>query len=78
MEHRISAELQVVQGERETYLRSRELIRGHTLEIFVYEDEAGFFWNDEWNICEEQDFDQDSEIIECLLARLSARIRDHD
>ena len=63
-----------ITGKQENYFKAELKIDDHNLKVFVYHDEAGFFWDDEWVICEEQDFDKDSELVVAFLSQLESRL----
>lgn len=57
-------------GERETYLVLPANLDSVTVRIYVYEDEAGYFLDDDWRIWERPDYDSDDELIRAFLADL--------
>jgi hypothetical protein len=62
---------QIVSGEGEIYLKASFEYAQKALEVYIYKDEAGFYEDRKWRICETQDFDSDSQLIEHFLEQLS-------
>jgi hypothetical protein len=67
----LAAEFECVDGKGETYLVAKVPGFSRRLEIYLYEDEAGFFVNDRWQPFESVDFDSQAQLLEQLLAGLS-------
>ena len=58
-------------GRRERMFVGKVLRGAHSVEIFVYVDEAGFMVDDKrWFICERSDFDSDEQLINGFLGKL--------
>src|SRR5215208_6257195 len=68
-ERRVVLSLEVVEGEQETYLVARP-DPAKRLEIFLYEDEAGFFLEEMWHPYEAVDFNSPASLLEKLLSDL--------
>jgi hypothetical protein len=64
-----------VRGEAEVFLKAAFSYGQKALEVYIYEDEAGFYEDGEWLICESQDFDGDGALIRCFIHRLSKALR---
>lgn len=76
-----SAPLEHVVGSGESYFRVLVKEVPIRFEIFVYEDEAGFFEGESWHAFEAVDFDTDDELVdrfvrdvEVSLARLLRQV----
>ena len=63
------------EGERDVYLRARVLNTSKPVQIFVYTDEVGFLFGDEWVIAENPDFPDRGTMLEWLMGQLFLRIR---
>lgn len=59
-----------VAGETQDYFVAKFSRNSDYFEIYVYEDEAGFFFNKDWLICERAAYDTDEELIKAICARL--------
>ena len=65
------ADFQLVYGREENYLRAESDSPQGKVTIYLYEDEAGFYWNRRWVMKEWGDFPRDEEgLIEALVADL--------
>lgn len=65
-----------IDGEGESYLLFTVGAKsGPSLRIYVYEDEAGFFLDDEWQIWETPDFDESSELLGSFLEGLRTALQ---
>ena len=72
----LPARFERVEGKRESYYRAPLSVRGQSLEVYVYRDEAGFMVNgSEWTICERPDYDGEDALIEAFLQKLRGTIR---
>lgn len=56
-----------VQGVDEKYMLARLANLGDRFEVYIYEDEAGFFSGEEWHPYERVDFDSDADLIGKLM-----------
>lgn len=67
-----------VQGREELYVVIRILSRvaSEALEVYVYQDELGFFHGENWVICETPDYPDSQALIDAFLQRLRAVISD--
>lgn len=75
-EARLPARFEKIKGKREAYHRALLSLGGHSLEVYVYRDEAGFMVNgSEWTICERPDYDGEEALIEAFLQKLRETIR---
>lgn len=64
-----------VLGETELYvLIDVDGLGDHRVEIYIYVNEAGFFLDDEWTIFESQDFSEDRQLQDELIAVLRSRL----
>jgi len=62
---------QEVVGKKETYLMSTVKAPQHILEIYIYEDETGYFLDGgEWRIFEKPDYPSSSDLVSAFLADL--------
>jgi hypothetical protein len=67
---------QEVVGKRETYLKATVKAPEHVLEVYIYEDEAGYLLEGgEWTICEKPDYSSPSELLGAFLAGLRDKLR---
>jgi tellurite resistance-related uncharacterized protein len=66
---RVALSLTVVEGEQEAYLVARPE-HAKKLEVFLYEDEAGFFLEQTWHPYESVDFDSSASLLDKLLSDL--------
>ena len=62
-------------GEADRYLYGKVESLRTPLEIYIYEDEVGFFEGREWWICETPDFDSAELMIASFLEQLTGAIR---
>ncbi len=62
-----------VQGKKENYFVGNVPHPPHTVDIYVYLDEAGFgVEGKDWVICERADYDSDAALIAALIEKLKA------
>ena len=62
---------QIRAAEDVLYMITRiDTAAGQHLQIYIYEDDAGFFVDERWIICEHQDFKTSSELIDKFCATL--------
>ena len=54
------------------YLKASVTLSDSTLDLYIYEDEAGFSYRGAWQICERQDYPSDAALIEALIGELEA------
>lgn len=73
-EHGLSPEFKIVKGREETYLKATFAFNNNQIEVYVYADEAGYFWNSTWNICERPDFDSESDLEDAVVSSLESWI----
>lgn len=72
----LPARFERIKGKRQTYHRALLSVKGQSLEVYVYRDEAGFMVNgSEWAICERPDYDTEEALIEAFLQKLRGTIR---
>ncbi len=66
---------QEVVGKRETYLKATVKAPRHVVEIYIYEDEAGYLLEGgEWTIFEKPDYSSPDELIRTFLASLREKL----
>ena len=66
---------QEVVGKRETYLKATVKAPQHVLEIYIYEDEAGYLLEGgEWTIFEKPDYSSSGELLGTFLASLRDKL----
>ena len=68
----LSSRSEWVEGEGESYWRALVGELSARLEVFVYEDEAGYYLGSAWHIHEASDFQSEGELMEAFLADLRA------
>lgn len=68
------SEPEEVQGSEEFYLRLRIPAPGKEIELYIYEDEAGYLVNGDWHIRESQDYKYPQELISRLLEDLEQEL----
>lgn len=62
-----------VRGKKENYFIGKVTRPPHTVDIYVYLDEAGFgVEGRDWVICERPDYDSDATLIAALIEKLNA------
>jgi len=61
-------------GEKDHYSRARLSGTDTPVEIFVYDDEVGFFFGHEWIIAENPDYSSRQDMAQWLMKQLLARI----
>ena len=61
-------------GVEESYLRAVVDLAEDEYEIFIYEDEAGFFKNGSWRIWEVPDYDSGEELMRAFLTDLQSKV----
>ncbi|MEP7009933.1 MAG: hypothetical protein ABJC13_06395 [Acidobacteriota bacterium] len=67
----LSLSFELVSGRSERYLKGDlRLPQGDEVQIYIYEDEAGFFHREAWHALESQDFDTPDELVKHLLMEL--------
>jgi hypothetical protein len=68
-------DFQEVVGKRETYLKATAKAPRQVVEIYIYEDEAGYLLEGgEWTIFEKPDYSSSGELIETFLASLREKL----
>ncbi len=73
MEH---SDFQEVVGKRETYLKATVKAPQHLLEVYIYEDEAGYLLEGgEWTIFEKPDYSSSGELLNTFLVRLRENLQ---
>ncbi|OGW51435.1 MAG: hypothetical protein A2V62_03355 [Nitrospirae bacterium RBG_19FT_COMBO_58_9] len=66
---------QEVVGKKETYLKATVKAAQHILEVYLYEDEAGYLLEGgEWTIFEKPDYSTSSELLGAFLASLNDKL----
>ena len=64
-------------GKRETYFKATAEGPNHGLEVYVYEDEAGYMLDGKrWTIFEKPDYRSENELLEAFLKRLREKLLD--
>lgn len=66
---------EAVQGNSENYVVLR-VVNEPRIEVFIYEDEAGFYLGKEWHPYEEVDFDSGAELLSALILGISRILSD--
>jgi hypothetical protein len=69
---RLAPEVQLVRGEGEDYYVV--MLKELPIKIYLYDDEAGFFRDDDWLVFESPDYASSEELKLALLNRLQAAI----
>ena len=73
MEH---SGFQEVVGKRETYLKATVKAPQHVLEVYLYEDEAGYLLEGgEWIIFEKPDYPSSAELLNAFLTKLHENLK---
>jgi hypothetical protein len=79
--HVDSTPFQEVTGKRETYLKGNIKGSKYILEVYLYEDEAGYFLNGrtwfpwkKWIIFEKPDFSSQEELLQAFLVDLRKKL----
>lgn len=58
-------------GKKESYYYAICTIKNLSVEVYIYEDEAGFSINGkDWTICENPDYDDEEKLTEAFLEKL--------
>jgi hypothetical protein len=58
-------------GKKESYYYTTCNIKNYSVEVYVYEEEAGFMINgNNWTICEKPDYDSEEKLLESFLEKL--------
>lgn len=68
--HGMSAPFELIHGNQENYLVAKSNAEGHQLEIFIYEDEAGYFKDRKWRPYEAVDFASEGQLTAKLVSDL--------
>lgn len=71
--HEMEPAFEMIEGKNEAYLRSVFEFDGNQVDLYVYDDEAGFFWNGKWFIFERPDYPTDVELVAAFLASLEPK-----
>ena len=66
------------EGSDEDYLRITATETVPRIEIYVYDDEAGFYCGESWTICEAPDFSSPDDLQTELLQRLAGVLAGHE
>ncbi|MBK8275058.1 MAG: hypothetical protein IPK92_04260 [Nitrospira sp.] len=67
---------QEVVGRRETYLRTTVKTLQHIIEIYIYEDEAGYMLEGgDWTIYEKPDYSSSDELLMSFLKGLREKLK---
>lgn len=56
----------------EHYILAEGLALGHSIEVFIYSDEIGFYCDGAWKVFESQDFREESVLMKTALQELRA------
>lgn len=66
---------QEVVGKRETYLKATAKAPRHVVELYIYEDEAGYLLEGgEWTIFEKPDYSSSVELLGAFLSSLREKL----
>ena len=66
-----------IAGKTETYFKATAEGRDHALEIYVYQDEAGYMLDGKrWTIFERPDYGSGNELLEAFLKSLREKLAD--
>lgn len=57
---------------RTPYWKAKGSVGGHSVEVFIYDNQAEFGIDGKWTICEWPDFDNLEDLVKKFLARLEA------
>jgi hypothetical protein len=64
-------EFEKVIGKTEIYYKAAIAVSHHKVDIYIYEDEAGFMVDEkDWTICEIQDYSTEEALIESFISKL--------
>ena len=71
----VAPRFEVVESERPAisgghYIRTSVVLRECAIDLYIYSDEAGFECRGEWRICESQDYETSSALIDALISEL--------
>jgi|SRR6266403_2109000 len=62
-------------GKRETYFKTTAEGPSHALEVYVYQDEAGYMLDGKrWTIFEKPDYRSENELLEAFLKSLRGKL----
>jgi hypothetical protein len=69
-----------IQGSKESYFKAEFSIQDRRLlEVFIYEDEAGFMvGGKEWTICEKPDYSSPDHLISGFIEKINKKLSEHN
>jgi len=72
-----SGDFEKIVGKAETYFKATAEGPGHSLEVYVYQDEAGYMLDGKrWTIFEKPDYRSENELREAFLKSLREKLLD--
>lgn len=66
----VECEKPAISGDR--YVRASFVLGECPIDLYIYSDEAGFECHGEWHICESQDYETRSALIDALISELGS------